>query len=438
MLQIAYYILFSIVFLFGLYFALLAPFAFIKRKNPIKKHDAKTKFAVLIAARNEGAVIGDLVASLTVQKYPAELYDIYVLVNNCTDQTENIARDAGAKIMCVDAPVKSKGDVLKYAFEQLKPCDYNAYIIFDADNEVHPDFLSHMNNAYQSGYLAAQGRKDSKNIEDNWLSASYSIFYYIQNFFFNKARTKINCSSAINGTGFMIDKTKVAETFDPKTLTEDVELSIICAIKDIKIAYVEDAITYDEQPVDFKTSWNQRVRWSLGIMQCGKLYRGKLLLNFFRSGDLSCIDKFMFTLGPAMQVLSFIVSVITIIFKIIGVPFQPFYTGPFSLEIIGSIVAFIAGALVNVFVIAFYKRNILKSMHGILLFGLFTTSWLPINIVCFFKIIFFKKKIEWVPVKHTSKSNINNIMTEEEKEKEKKKGKEKTKKETKKEKQKMN
>ena len=174
-------------------------------------------------------------------------------------------------------------------------------------------------------------------------------------------------------------------------------------------------------------------------MQCGKLYRGKLLLKFFRSGDLSCTDKFMFTLGPAMQVLSFIVSVVTIIFKITGVHFHPFYTGLLSLEIIGSIVAFIAGALVNVFVIAFYKRSILKSMHGILLFGLFTTSWLPINIVCFFKVIFFKKKIEWVPVKHTSKSNINNIMTEEEeKEKGKEKKKKETKKETKKEKQKMN
>ena len=236
MLQIIYYILFSIVLLFGLYFVLLSPFAFIKRKNPIKTYDAKTKFAVLIAARNEADVIGDLIESLKVQKYPAELYDIYAIVNNCTDQTEKVARDAGAKIMSVDVPVKCKGDVLKYAFAKLKACDYNAYIIFDADNEVHPDFLSYMNNAYQSGYLAAQGRKDSKNIEDNWLSASYSLFYYLQNFFFNKARMKIGRSSAINGTGFMIDKTMVAENFDPKTLTEDVELSIVCAIRGIKIA----------------------------------------------------------------------------------------------------------------------------------------------------------------------------------------------------------
>ena len=122
MLQVVYYILFSIVLLFSLYFALLAIFAFVKRKSPIKQHDTKTKFAVLIAARNEAEVIGDLIENLKVQKYPAELYDIYALVNNCTDQTEQVARDAGAKIMNIDVPVKCKGDVLKYAFAKLKPC----------------------------------------------------------------------------------------------------------------------------------------------------------------------------------------------------------------------------------------------------------------------------------------------------------------------------
>lgn len=407
MLQIIYYILFSIVLLFGLYFALLSLFAFVKRKNPIKTHDTKTKFAVLIPARNEANVIGDLIESLKAQKYPAELYDIYALVNNCIDQTESVARDAGAKIMSVDVPVKCKGDVLKCAFAKLNPCDYNAYIIFDADNEVHPDFLSYMNNAYQSGYLAAQGRKDSKNIEDNWLSASYSLFYYLQNFFFNKARMKIGHSSAINGTGFMIDKTVVAESFDPKTLTEDVELSIVCAIRRIKIAYVEEAITYDEQPVDFKTSWHQRKRWSLGMVQRGRLYRCKLIGEFFRSGDLSCVDKFMFTLGPFMQVLSFMLSVVVIIFKYTGIELHPLYIRFFSLGFTGFAITYIVGAMINAFVIGFYRRNIIKSMHGILLFGVFMTTWIPINILCL-----FKKNVKWIPVKHICKSNIKNIMME--------------------------
>lgn len=170
---------------------------------------------------------------------------------------------------------------------------------------------------------------------------------------------------------------------------------------------LEEAITYDEQPVDFGTSWNQRMRWSLGMMQCGRLYRCKLISKFFRSGDLSCVDKFMFTLGPFMQVLSFLLNIVVIIFKYIGIEFHPLYIRFFSLGFTGFAITYIIGTLINAFVVGFYRRNIFKSMHGILLFGVFVTTWIPINILCL-----FKKNVKWIPVKHTSKSNIKNIMTE--------------------------
>ena len=203
----------------------------------------------------------------------------------------------------------------------------------------------------------------------------------------------------------MIDKEKIAENFDPKTLVEDVELSVICAIRGIKIAYIEEAITYDEQPVDLKTSWNQRRRWTIGMMQCGKLYRGKLMGRFFRKGDLSCIDKCLFTLGPSMQVFSFVLNIVAIIFQFTGVQFHTFYTKLFSLGLIGTVVFYIIGVLINAFVIKFYKRSVWKSMHGILLFTVFVATWIPINALCL-----FKKNKTWTPVKHNSKSNIKNIM----------------------------
>ena len=47
---------------------------------------------------------------------------------------------------------------------------------------------------------------DSKNFDDNWITGSYSLFYYMQNFFFNKARMNMGLSASINGTGFNIVK----------------------------------------------------------------------------------------------------------------------------------------------------------------------------------------------------------------------------------------
>ena len=70
-----------------LYFACVAVFALGRRRRFAHAAPA-TRFAVLAAARNEERVIGALVESIKAQNYPAELVDIYVIPNNCTDHTE--------------------------------------------------------------------------------------------------------------------------------------------------------------------------------------------------------------------------------------------------------------------------------------------------------------------------------------------------------------
>ena len=121
MIQNIYYILFIITLLYSLYFAVTGLFAFKKDDDrKIRSFRARTKFAVLIAARNEAQVVGDLVKSLKAQNYPDDLYDIYTFVNNSSDDTFDVAKKAGAKAIDVTVPVKCKGDVLKFAFAKLK------------------------------------------------------------------------------------------------------------------------------------------------------------------------------------------------------------------------------------------------------------------------------------------------------------------------------
>ena len=83
--------------LFTVYFACVAIFNLKKRRAyPIAP--PQTRFAVIVAARNEEAVIGNLVASILSQNYPAALRDVFVAPNNCTDNTEAAAAAAGAEI----------------------------------------------------------------------------------------------------------------------------------------------------------------------------------------------------------------------------------------------------------------------------------------------------------------------------------------------------
>ena len=163
MFVVLYYVIFTVTLFYALYF-FISGWAglFKKSKVHFEKIDAKNRFAILIPARNEEAVIGNLIDSLQKQNYPKELYTIYVIPNNSIDRTEEVARSHGASILPCIVKTKTKGDVLEYAFSRLKSDkDIDAYLVFDADNVVHPDFLSYMNSCLESGYRVAQGYRDS-------------------------------------------------------------------------------------------------------------------------------------------------------------------------------------------------------------------------------------------------------------------------------------
>lgn len=119
LLRIFIYTITIISSLYILYFIVIALGLF-KKKKEIITEEKKNNFAIIIAARNEESVIGNLINSLKKQNYPKENYKIYVIINNCTDNTEQIARENGANIILCTEKVKSKGEVLKFAFNKLK------------------------------------------------------------------------------------------------------------------------------------------------------------------------------------------------------------------------------------------------------------------------------------------------------------------------------
>lgn len=394
MIKVVYYILWTLALVHALYFFLTAFFAF-KREKRLKSGDGKTKFGIILPARNEEKVIGELVESLRKQRYSKDLYDILVFVNNCTDSTREVAKKAGAKVIEVTRKVSTKGEVLMFALEKLKDTDYQAYIVFDADNVVDPDFLNVMDDAYSNGFKAAQGQRETKNVNDGWISTCYSLFYYIQNLFFNRARTRMNASCSINGTGFMIDKEFAEQYFKPKTLTEDIELSIFCNLEGIKIFYAEDAITYDEQPTRFNVSWKQRTRWSVGIIQCVRAYSGKLFKNAFKDNNFSCFDKLLFIITPFLQILSFVLGIFAVIVGCFGISVGILSHVPFWMFILYTIICYVISMIFYALVLLYHKKSIAKNFMGVLLFNFFIFTWVFINIYSI-----PKKTLEWKPIVH--------------------------------------
>ena len=292
---------------------------YFRRKKKFPEAAPKTRFAVLIAARNEEKVIGDLVDSLLKQRYPRELYDVVVIPNNCRDHTAQRARKHGAKVLECTVPVKSKGEVLQFAFSRLmKEKKYDAFCVFDADNVVDPGYLEAMNRAFCSGARIAQGYRESKNPGSSWVSGSYSIYFRMIAECVNRPRAAWGLPVFLGGTGWAVSSSCLDERgWETASIVEDCEYSLKCVLWGEEVAWVHDAITYDEQPVSFRQSFTQRRRWSSGYAAATSPFctsnaaRRTCRKDYFSSGCTSFCERspdpggFVCSFSPAWRRLPF-------------------------------------------------------------------------------------------------------------------------------------
>lgn len=257
---------------------------FATRKFPPAKKNHK--YAVLIAARNEAAVIGNLIDSIRKQDYPSELVDIFVVADNCTDNTAEIARKYGA--VCYerfDEAHRTKGYALQFLVESVKSDygieSYEGYFVFDADNLLKGDFISRMNDSFDAGEKIIVSYRNTKNFDDNWISASYALHWLRTVRTEHRARSVCRLASRIQGTGFLMANEIIKDGWSYTSLTEDRALSADAVVQGYRIAFNNAAEFYDEQPVDIKTAMRQRIRWAKGHLQALIESGGKLLVNIF-------------------------------------------------------------------------------------------------------------------------------------------------------------
>ena len=269
------------------------------RKNKTGSHQFH-RYAAVISARNEANVIGGLIASLKAQNYPSDLLDIYVIADNCTDNTAQVAAQAGARVYRrYNHQQVGKGYALDYLFKCLSASGkdvYDGYFVFDADNYVDPDFVKEMNATFDSGHFAAiTSYRNSKNFGDNWISAGYSIFFLREATQLNRARMMFGTSSCVSGTGFLFSSEIARENGGWKhfLLTEDFEFTVDRILKDDTVGYCENAIIYDEQPTRLGQSFMQRARWIKGYLQVFSRYGFKMLKKTVVDGSFACFDMIM-------------------------------------------------------------------------------------------------------------------------------------------------
>ncbi len=397
----------SLIFaVLGIYQLLVCIIGLTKKKISKEYKFKEHKFMAVIPAHNEEKVIEDIIESLKEQNYKKGYVDIYVIADNCTDKTAQIARDKGAFVYeRFDSEKKTKGYALEWFFNQIletKPDEYDAFCVFDADNIVSKDFFKEMNKKLCGGEKIVQGYRDIKNAEDTWVTANYALFYWVMNRCYHYSRYKLGLSPLINGTGFMVSMSVLKEMngWHSKTITEDIEISLLSIARGYKIGWAKDAIVYDEQPLGFRQSWTQRLRWSVGHIQCFKEYFSEVA----KQKDLTptMVDAGIYIFGMPMLLISIVNFILTAIVYSL-VPYKFFVLNEI-LKVI-SIVTIVGMALLSILSLIHDKKSLKKIWKGIVTAPAFFFSWTIINIIAF-----TQKKIEWKPIEHVKSKKMYEIQ----------------------------
>lgn len=368
---------------------------------------------MLIAARNERAVIGQLLDSIHRQDYPADLVDVYVVADNCTDDTAEVAAAHGAVVyQRQNRELVGKGYALQFLLERIREDreapGYDGYFVFDADNLLDPHYITEMNKVFSNGNRIVTGYRNTKNFGDNWITAGYGLYFLRESEYLNRPRDYLGVSCAVSGTGFLFADSLLTSLggWHYHLLTEDLEFTAHMISRGERIAYCGSAVLYDEQPRSFRQSITQRSRWIRGSFQVIAKHGGDLLRTLASTGRFACYDMLMGILAATILVIvSFLVNAITGIAGAIG-----------ARQELGTYFTSVALSLLNSYAVLYglglmtllteWKRircSAGKKLLYSFTFPLFIYSCTLAMLVAFFG------NVQWKPIRHTVAVSIDDL-----------------------------
>ena len=276
---------------FATYLFLLTLFSWRNRIPPASKRD--TRFDIIVPAHNEATVIERTVASLRGIEWPSDKFRVVVVADNCTDDTANLARAAGAEVWeRFNTELRGKGYALAHAFELSREQGFaDAVVVVDADTIVSTNLLEAFASRLEQGVRAVQVDYGGLNPETSWrtrlMTIAMTAFHVVR----SRSRERLVATCGIRGNGWCLTHELLRHVpYKAFSLAEDLEFGIALGLADCRIAYADEAHVYGEMVSREGPARKQRERWERGRFALIRSMTLPLLREGVRRPSWLCLD----------------------------------------------------------------------------------------------------------------------------------------------------
>lgn len=417
-------VLYGIMTLLTVHFVFFAIVGIFSKKT-FPSTDKKLRYGIIIPARNEEAVVKNLIDSVKKNKYPQDKLHVFVIAHNCTDKTAEIARAAGATVYEYNNPDEcTMGYAFRYLFKQIErdygTASYDGFFLFNADNVLAEDYFEKMNDAFVAcdKKCVVTSFRNSKNFGTNIMTSMYGLYFAYGCRFESRGRSVLGCSTRVQGTGYVINSEIVKDGWNYVTLTEDWEFTADQILSDTKIVFCDAATFYDEQPTTMKIMWRQRLRWSRGhLLVC--LSRLKdIIKGFFKpvkkggcEHKFSLFDIFVNILPVCVMSVSIelLRHILYLMAPLFGFTIAQSYSGYLRHSLIMFCISYAVLTVASVVLFIAERKRIPNMGLGfkilsILTWPIFLFLSIPAEVVAL-----FARNLGWKPIPHTDTTKIEHI-----------------------------
>jgi hypothetical protein len=245
---------------------------------PLDPDAAPATFTVLVAARDEAAVVGNLVRDVAAQDHRrsdgSPLFDLVVIDDRSEDGSGIAARGAAdeAGIGAVTVVVRREGPGLPdgkgAALTAVQPeaCRGEVVVVLDADARIGPAFLRQLSAYFAAGAGAVTARRRMLDADADWLTGAQADEQTLDGEI-QRGRWALGGCSEFRGNGIVVRRDLLATVggWRAEALTEDLDLSSrLAARAGVRVAWAIDAEVWEEPVRSIDGLWRQRLRWAEG------------------------------------------------------------------------------------------------------------------------------------------------------------------------------